>query len=130
MDYTKLKSRVTSLINRYSDIPISLTRTDVTGYTKRYDPATDTDKWYYGGEEVSAPTATTYTGTCIQSSQERSMIGKEYKHTNMLVFITNDIPKPISNEVITVDGTDYTVFRVVSVNPGGTEVLYKIYVKV
>jgi hypothetical protein len=130
MDYTAMKERASALISRYSTLTISYSRVDTTGYTKQYNPATDAFVWYRNGSIVSEPTATTYSGTCLEVNTSDYFRAKGYVKESDRIFITNDIPKPLKNDVITVDGEKYTVYRVQTVNPGGTDILYRIYAKV
>jgi hypothetical protein len=130
MNYVAVKNRVNDLISKYSDLTITLSRTDTTGYERRYDPVTDTYKWYKNGVLSTAPTATVYTGACLEASANEYFKARGYIKETDKIFLTVGIPKPISNEVVTVAGVSYTVYRVVAVNPGGTEVLYRIYVRV
>lgn len=130
MDYDALKDQVSNLIGSMSTKSISFSRVDTTGYTKQYNPATDSESWYYNGNVVSAPTETTYSGICVEARINEYFRSTGYIKDSDHVFITNDIPKPNTNEVITVDGVNYTVYRVVPINPGGTDVLYRIYARV
>jgi len=130
MDYTALKTRVNSLIKRYTELTISFTRTESTTASKIYDPATNTFKWYTDGSEVTAPTATDYEGYCIETFTSDYFKAKGYVNESDRTFITNGIPKLNKNETVTIDGTAYTAYRVATVNPGGTDVLYRINVRV
>lgn len=130
MNYTALKDRVTGIIDRNSTKTISFSRVDTSGYTKQYDPATNADVWYKNGVVSSAPSETTYSGTCIEININDYFRSMGYVKASDRVFITNEVPKPLTNEVITVDGTKYTVYRVIPVNPGGTDLLYRIYARV
>lgn len=130
MNYTALKNRVNNLIERYSELTISFSRVDTTGYEERVDPVTNTMKWYKDGVETTEPTATTYSGRCVETHTSEYFKAKGYVRESDRTFITNGIPKLLKNEVVTIDGTNYTVYRVTTVNPGGTEVLYRILARV
>ena len=130
MDYDALKTRVNNLIKRNTSLTISFTRPASTTAVKQYDPASDTFKWYTSGVEVSEPTDTTYTGYVIETYTSEYFKAKGYVKESDRTFITNGVPRINRNEVVTIDGTTYTAYRIRAVNPGGTDVLYRISVRV
>ena len=130
MNYTALKKRVNNLIEGVSDLTISFSRVDATGYEERVDPVTNTMKWYKDGVETSEPTATTYTGRCVETRTSDYFKAKGYVRQSDRTFITNGIPRLLKNEVITIDGTKFTVYSITPVNPGGVDVLYRILARV
>lgn len=130
MNYTALKKRVNNLIERVSELTITFSRVDTVGYEERVDPVTNTMKWYLNGVETTTPTATTYSGRCAETRTSDYFKAKGYVRQSDRTFITNGIPRLLKNEVVTIDGTDFTVYSITPVNPGGTDVLYRILARV
>lgn len=125
MDYSAIANRVSTIINSKSALDISYT-VKPSGYTKRYDPETDTYKWYLDGSEVDEPTDTTYTGKCIETNISEYFKVRGYVNERDTVFLTIDIPRPNTGDEIIVGGEEYKVIRVSEVKPSTTSVLYKI----
>ncbi len=129
MDYDALKTRVNNLIERYSELTITMSRVN-TAYEHRYDPVSQTYKWYLGGVVQSAPTPVTYTGRCVEAHASDYFKARGYIKESDRIFLTNGIPKPLKNETVTIDGVDYNAYKVTPISPGGTDVLYRIYVRI
>lgn len=130
MNYNALRARADALITKYSTLTITLSRVDTDGYTEKYDPDTDTMKWYKNGIEATAPTATTHVGSCIATNTNEYFVARGYTKETDKIFLTSGIPKPLKNDRVTVDGVSYTVYQVRPVSPGGTDVMYRIYARV
>lgn len=130
MDYNALANRVNSLINKYSELPISYTKVDTTGYEKHYDPSSDTYKWYLNGVEAKEPTATTYTGKCLETNISEYYKVRGFAKEQDKVFLTIGIPKPNTGDTITVDGQTYSVVRVSKVKPSTVDLLYRITARI
>lgn len=130
MDYNTLANRVNSLISKYSELTISYTKVDTSGYEKLYDPSSDTYKWYLNGTETTAPTPTTYTGRCVETNISEYYKVRGFVKEQDKVFLTIGIPKPNTGDTITVDGQIYSVVRVSKVKPSTVDLLYRITARI
>jgi predicted patatin/cPLA2 family phospholipase len=129
MDYNALKARAESLLDRFSDSIISYTKTDLTGYTQVYNPATNDKFWMKDGVEVPAPAPTTYTGTCLETAINDYFRAQGYVRENDKIVITSAIPKPSMGEKVTIDGEEYHVVGVSEIKPSTVSILYRITVR-
>lgn len=129
MDYNDLKQRASELIGEYSDLSISYTTTDTTGYEKRYNPVTNIAEWYYNGVASSAPQPTTYTGVCIETNISDYFRAKGFVRESERVVLTSDIPTPNIGDKLIIGGIEHSVVRAVPIKPSSVEVLLKITVR-
>jgi len=129
MDYVAMRAKANALINKFSDLSISYSVLETSGYTKRMNPVTNEFDWYLNGVVSTEPSPTTYTGTCFESSITYYFKSSSYIKETDKVFTSASIPVPQINEKVTVDGEEYTVVRIISVKPSTVNVMVKLIVR-